>query len=60
MRIDGNLNSIATVLMSTFKNNMPENPFILMNTPRTTRIFTVSILYLNDHYNFSFSPSNGT
>lgn len=45
--------------MSTFKNGVPENQIVLMNTVRTIRIFTVRLLYLNDHYIFPFPHSKG-
>lgn len=36
-------NTPTTVLMPTFKNDPPENRYILMNTVRTTKIFTVRL-----------------
>lgn len=45
--------------MSTFKNGVPENQIVLMNTVRAIRIFTVRLLYLNDHYIFPFPHSKG-
>lgn len=53
-------NTPAAVLMSTFKNDLPENQFVLMNTVRTTRIFTVRLLYMNNYHIFPFPLSKGT
>lgn len=45
--------------MSTFKNDLRENQFVLMNTVGRTRIFTARLLYLDGHYIFPFSHSKG-
>lgn len=52
--------SRKTVLMSTFKNDLPENQFVLMNTVRRTQIFTAGLLNLDGHYIFPFSHSEET
>lgn len=61
MRVDWNL-PISTSNYSNvyFKNGMPENQFVLMNTARTAWIFTVRLLYMNGHYIFPFPHSKGT
>lgn len=52
--------SRKTVLISTFKNDLPENQFVLMNTVRRTQIFTAGLLNLDGHYIFPFSHSEET
>lgn len=61
MRVDWNL-PISTSNYSNvyFKNGMPENQFVSMNTVRTAWIFTVRLLYMNGHYIFPFPHSKGT